>query len=53
MGRMAASSENKEFARHFALAVVRPTERVNDMVARSGYGVCPCNEERAQHIRTQ
>jgi len=53
MGRMAASSENKEFAKHFALAVVRPTERVNDMVARSGYGVCPCNEERAQHIRTQ
>lgn len=53
MGRMAASSENKDFARHFALAVVRPTERVNDMVARSGYSACPCNEERTHRMCVQ
>jgi len=37
MGRMAASASNKEFARQFALVVVTPTDRLNDMVARSGY----------------
>ena len=39
MGRMAASVANKEFARQFALVVVTPTDRLNDMVARSGYVV--------------
>lgn len=33
---MSASAENKDFARQFALVVVTPTDRVNDMVARSG-----------------
>jgi hypothetical protein len=37
MGRMAASAANKDFARQFALVVVTPTDRLNDMVARSGY----------------
>lgn len=37
MGRMAASASNKEFARQFALVVVTPNDRLNDMVARSGY----------------
>lgn len=37
MGRLAASASKKEFARQFALVVVTPTDRVNDMVARSGY----------------
>jgi hypothetical protein len=36
MGRMAASAENKGFARQFANVVVTPTDRLNDMVARSG-----------------
>jgi len=36
-GRMPASASNKEFALNFAQVVARPTERVNDMVARSGY----------------
>jgi len=31
-----ASAANKEFARQFALVVVTPTDRLNDMVARSG-----------------
>ena len=35
-GRVAASAVNKEFALHFAQVVVAPTERLNDMVARSG-----------------
>ena len=34
---MAASASNKEFARQFALVVVTPNDRLNDMVARSGY----------------
>jgi hypothetical protein len=37
MGRMAASAANTDFARQFALLVVTPTDRLNDMVARSGY----------------
>lgn len=35
-GRTAASAANKEFALHFAQVVVKPTDRLNDMVARSG-----------------